>query len=192
MSKVILVGGYPGCGKDSVGRGIAQAIGAMYLNKNSLTDQALDNLLASCADGDYEQAVGLYEDRVQQFVYAGLMKSALENAKIGNSVVCCASFKTQLNDKGWVKQMQICTNTLGCDLEMVWVHSDEASAKKRLKADKSRRSKAHLENWTKFLASNSYEVPGISEAAHIIDGSSTSSESLPLQVDKYIDGLRSR
>jgi len=89
--RLIVIGGPIGTGKSSLARGLAEAMGAMWLR----TDEIRLREFARYRRGGQGFAEGLYAPAVSARVYQGLIRQAAQAVAHGQSVICDGTFSKQ-------------------------------------------------------------------------------------------------
>lgn len=188
-SKIILIGGAPGCGKVPISKQIAVALDAAYLNKNNISDYFAEALLKAHGCDKNDRDSEAYHTHVMPLEYNILINTALQNAELGNHVVCCAPFIHYFADKDWLARIDLYTKTLGAELVLAWVQSDAQSAKQRLTDKRAGYDQWKLNNWDEYIASNPYELPKMSHPITVINNIGQSEKALQNQVSTFIKQL---
>lgn len=189
-SKIILIGGAPGCGKVPISKQIAVALDAAYLNKNNISDYFAEALLKAHGCDKYDRDSDAYHTHVMPLEYNILINTALQNAELGNHVVCCAPFIHYFADKDWLARIDLYAKTLGAELVLAWVQADPQGAKQRLIEKQESYDHWKLNNWAKYLDTNPYELPEMSLPVTVINNIEQNNESLQVQVDHFIKQMQ--
>lgn len=188
-SKIVLIGGPPGCGKEPISKQIAMALNAAYLNKNNISDLFTEALLKAHGRDKYDRDSNIYHSHVMPLEYNILINTAFQNIEIGNHVVCCAPFIKYFADKDWLARINLYANTLGAELVLLWVQSDTESAKQRLTDKRAGYDQWKLNNWDEYIASNPYELPKMSHPITVINNIEQNEKSLQNQVNAFTQQL---
>ena len=98
--------GPAGSGKSSVARAFAADRCAVYVNKDSLAEALVEELLhAGGGDRDDRDSM-FYAERVMDLEYAGLLSVASDNLGLGYHVVLDAPFGKYLSEPDYIERMR--------------------------------------------------------------------------------------
>src|SRR5579859_926808 len=104
MPTVYFVIGPAGSGKSTVATLLAKQLGAVYLDKDSLTTYFTEALLAQAGNDPHERDNSeFYQSTVMDLEYATLLRVAGDNLRLGLSVVLDAPFVRYFPQEDYVE-----------------------------------------------------------------------------------------
>ena len=186
QKKLILIGGFPGSGKTHIGRILAKNVQAVFLDKDTISRFFTEALLGylGCEPSDRES--DLYIEKVRNHEYSTMMKLAMENLEVGNSVICSAPFILEFQSDKWVKDCSFDSSRMNAKLVAIWVHVDEITANERLIHRGAIRDNWKLGNWSAYTEQRPHVIPDFAFDCYLIDNSSDQKEPLNKQVEDFI------
>lgn len=127
---VWIVAGPPGSGKSTLGRAIARATGAMVVDQDVVTNPLMRQLAALVGAGDDLDHPGL-RGPVRAARYQCVIDIAVDNRRMGRSVVLIAPFTTEVSDQAAFTAMAAKLAPARVVLIWVTVPSELAMARRR-------------------------------------------------------------
>lgn len=184
----VLVSGDPACGKSHLGKALAGALAAAYLDQDTLTNplvEVVQELLHASTFDDPRLAAAVRAPR-----YETLWAGAEENLALGQPVVLVAPFTAERGDPAtW----QVAANRLtlaGGQPVLVWVYADTAICWRRMQDRGLRRDVEKIQAAARQeqVAINASQRKSTAPSApHIaVDGTAPTAES----VSKILGQLR--
>jgi len=146
----VLLTGWPGSGKTTVGRALAHDLGAALLDQDSLTGPMVDVVadLVGVSDLDDPRLAGPTRDAR----YESLLEVAEDNLRVGMPVVLVAPFTMERRDVGaWSTLDQRLRRAGGLPL-LVWLRVEPEVAVRRLRTRGADRDLGKLTDVSAFLA----------------------------------------
>ena len=152
---LVLVAGWPGCGKTHIAYEICRKTKFTYLDKDTLNGLMVDQMLIALGSplGSDERDSEIYAKKVRPLEYECLMTSVIENISLGISTVVSAPLINEFSDPHWRMNLKHdCETALGRTvlIHYVWVHAEEQVMKRRMIARRASRDTYKLENWDAF------------------------------------------
>jgi predicted kinase len=137
---LLLVMGTPGAGKSTVAKSLLKFYNLVYLDNNFIADN-ISNV--SRVDEDYR--------RLRKIVYDSLYRIAMENLKVGNSVLVDAPHVTHMRSQDWRAEISSLAIENGAALKIVRCYCSEEILKRRIEARGEPRDRWKLDHWSQFM-----------------------------------------
>jgi predicted kinase len=151
MLFAFVVVGAAGSGKSTVAVRIAERLGAVYLDKDSLAGPLVDAaMLAQGHSLEERESSRFYRERIMPAEYAALLAVACDNLRLGLSVVIDAPFAAFLDQPGYLRRAVRLANWPDVQVTVVQVFASEAETRRRLEERGLARDRAKLSNWDEF------------------------------------------
>jgi predicted kinase len=147
----VLVAGQPGAGKSTVGRALADRLGAALVDQDTVTGPLVAVVagLVGVQDLDDPRLAGPTRDAR----YEAIVAIAEENLGIGTPVVLVAPFTRERRDPEAWRALAARLQAAGGRPLLVWLQLAPETAIRRLRARGAARDLAKLADATSFLAS---------------------------------------
>jgi len=158
--KIILVAGFAGSGKSTIGKLISEKLKMPYLDKDTLTRYFTDQMLVENGTGKGDRESQYYTETINPLEYDTLIKVAVENIELGVSVILSAPFIRQLNEPNWFKsKIESFSPINNLIIKLVWIESSRETERIRLIDRDADRDQNKLENWDSYCDSiNSMKI----------------------------------
>lgn len=183
--KLILIGGVAGAGKTTIGKEIANRIGFL-VDKDSVvnrfTEKMLERLVSNVDEHEYETYLNQISDIECQIV----RNVAMDNIKLGRTVVCAAPFIKELSDIEWVECLRREVESHYADLVTVYLDVDFETSYKRIVERNADRDKWKIKNKMAYKSSFPSYKP---RADFYIDNDGRESKNTERKVDHLIAKL---
>jgi predicted kinase len=151
---IIIVAGFAGSGKSTIGKLISKNMRFAYLDKDTLTRYFTDEMLESKGVGKGDRESTYYTELINPLEYNTLVKVALENVELGISVVLSAPFIRQLNSSSWfADKVDEFSSLSDCKVKVVWIESSREIERIRLIDRNADRDLNKLDNWDEYCDS---------------------------------------
>jgi DNA-binding transcriptional regulator YhcF (GntR family)/predicted kinase len=175
--RVVLVGGYPGCGKSELARILTRQTGWPMIDKDTLTRPVVEAALEVLGRSPNDRESQTYLDRIRPTEYEAVAATTLENVECGNSAIVAAPFLREFKDQAWIDRTTSLLATHKAITTLVWVHCDADTMHRYMRQRGAARDAVKLADWPKYLDSIDLDMrPPVPHEA--VDNSSSST---PLQ-----------
>jgi len=148
---LVVVAGHAGSGKTWVGQRLAAAVGAAFLDKDTMTRPLVEGILLRATGNPHDRESELYLNEVRPLEYRCLQNAAFENLECGLSTVVAAPFVREVRDPDWRAEMELEASSRGGRFSLVWVRSDPDALYQRLVDRGTLRDEHKLTHWDEFV-----------------------------------------
>lgn len=184
----IIISGFAGSGKSTVGKHIAKKLNYTYLDKDTLSRDFTEKVLADNDSYEGDRESELYSKVINPIEYKTLVDTAIENMLLGNNVILSAPFIAQLKEDNWF-ETNISSLIRGeVKLSIIWIHTDEDTERIRLIDRNATRDKWKLENWNEYCTEIRTYRPK-DDSIYLFDNASLSDHSFHKQIEELIQWL---
>lgn len=152
--KCIITLGITGSGKSVIGKQIAKEKGYTFLDKDTLTENLVDYILQQTPRSQVAQdrESDFYIQTVRPIAYKGLLKTVIENLKIGQNVVIAADFYSEISQSDYLSQNPYFAQIKQlADLYVVDITVDHPTLLKRLITRNEPRDSWKIANWNTYV-----------------------------------------
>lgn len=147
---LVLIGGYPGTGKSSMGRSLAARTGWALLDKDVLSGD-LVSLLMEQLTGDCDDRYSReYFDDVRSFEYRSLIDTGLAQIAAGNSAILVAPFLREAPSQEWSDGLAALAGACDARLHWVWMTAGYRAMHQRLADRGLPRDRHKLHDWATY------------------------------------------
>lgn len=147
---IVMVSGYAGTGKSTVGKSIAKELGSVYLDKDTVGQGFTEKILKDNNSHEGDRESDIYHSEISPMEYETIINLAVENVSLGNDVVLTAPFISQLQEEDWVEINVLRYFEADVKLSVIWLYTDERTERVRLTERGSKRDKWKLDNWEEY------------------------------------------
>lgn len=154
MQNLVLIGGLPGSGKTTIGKQLAQRIGAAFLDKDTLCNDYTEAMLKISGHDTDDRDGAFYANHIRALEYDTLLEVAFENLSIGRSVVCVAPFTREFHNPDWEKHMREHQNVW-----LVWTVAQENVLRERIQKRNTPRDSWKLAHWQEWYNNKAVVIP---------------------------------
>jgi len=167
--------GVAGTGKSTLCKEILRRIHAVYLDNNYIADEFFPHT-----------RTGQSYNRLRPQLYSALYTIAVENLKIGNSVLLDSPHIKQVQTRSWRMLIKRLVNSANARLVIIRCFCSEKTLRERICQRGERRDVWKLKHWRKFLTQEPLDAP-ISFPHLDINTESPIAKYLPLVVDYILN-----
>jgi predicted kinase len=153
----VLLTGWPGSGKSTVGRALARRLGAALVDQDTLTGPLVDVVADLVGVHDLDDVRLAGPTRAAR--YEAVAAVAEENLRVGTPVVLVAPFSRERRDLHAWEALERRLRAAGGSPLLVWLHLDPAAVVDRLRARGAPRDVPKLADPSSFLAGLDQAVP---------------------------------
>ena len=148
---VILTIGFPGSGKSTVARTIANSLGATYLDKDTICNGFTGLLLELNGESaNARENSTLYKEKIMPMEYQTLFKAANDTLSSNQFIVIDAPFISFFDDPSFIKNQREALNWADVNVCVVEVTASLDITKERLIQRGEKRDLWKLDNWESF------------------------------------------
>jgi predicted kinase len=165
--KLVLLGGYPGTGKSTIGKRLAQAMHAVWIDKDAATSLMTEHLLMSMQCNKDDRESDTYVQYVKPLEYATLLGISYDNLSVGHSIICTAPFSSQFCDHQWIDRTIDRAAEYDADLSLIWLTADAAVTRSRIINRGAGRDRWKLAYWENYLHALSVSTPSHNQIIHV-------------------------
>ncbi|UKD50844.1 ATP-binding protein (plasmid) [Amycolatopsis sp. FU40] len=148
---VLLVGGYAGSGKSTLGAILARRARWALLDKDSASSAVVEAALQALGHSPHDRESALYRDVLRPAEYQALITSVMENVDAGNSVIATAPFVAELADPRWCRHLREQLDARGARLHTAWIRCDADTMYRNITRRGAHRDAGKLADWDGYL-----------------------------------------
>ncbi|WP_296210743.1 ATP-binding protein [Psychrobacter sp. UBA3480] len=190
MRKLILVGGPAGSGKSRFSEDLAESLGAVFLDKDTMSHAFSPKILSILGQASTDRESDVYQDKVAPLEYATLEALAVDNISLRTTdVICNAPFMEQFLDDAWLDRLEEIIKPFDAILVLVWMSTDADLAKTRLVSRNEARDNWKLANWDAHNEVTGYNPPATSKPLHVIENKTDDALVLESQLSTFVKNL---
>lgn len=153
---LLLIGGFAGTGKSTLGQEIARLSGFAFFDKDTLTAPLVERLLDALGSpaGIHDRDSQVYLTQVRPSEYACFLNAVTESVGLGVSTVAVAPFLHEMSDTGWRKEFEAacCSGETVAHVHYLWVFATDETLRYRLRQRGFARDLAKLQDWDQYAA----------------------------------------
>jgi len=192
MKKMIVVAGVAGSGKSYVGKEISRRLeNCIYIDKDTQTRYIVDELLKCLGHSETDRESKDYIEKIRPLEYKCLIKEGLENIELDKNCVLSAPFIKEINDESYFQDLNDELEFEDATLKLIWVYTDENSARKRIIDRNAVRDQNKINNWDQYVQNVKHEKPShLTIDYFIIDNRLESEEAIIPQLEKAIEFIK--
>ncbi|MET9260359.1 AAA family ATPase [Amycolatopsis sp. NPDC004079] len=170
---VLLVGGYAGTGKTTLGAILARRTRWPLLDKDSTTRDVVEAALHALGHSPHDRESALYREILRPAEYRALITAVLENVDVGVSVIATAPFTAELADPDWCRCLRSQVETRGARLHAAWIRCDPDTMLRNITDRDAARDAGKLSEWDAYLAGLDPRYAPALEGSRVIDNNTT-------------------
>ena len=154
MKKLIIICGFAGAGKTTLGKALAQKLGYAFVDKDTISEGFTEYILSkSCQTKNSRESV-LYKTELNRIEYVSTLKVCKDIMEPGLNVVGALPLASQIeNYEKWKLLTVIAGLPFDTEIKFVWIKHDSNREKKNLTDRQSVRDIYKLSNWDEYIAS---------------------------------------
>lgn len=185
---LVLVAGAPASGKTYIAKQIAKKTKSTYLDKDTISTFSTEILLTSLGSNINDRESEIYLNNIKDIEYKTLIKTAIENLEVVDTVICSAPFIGQILNQGWLDDLASDLEAIDAELVVIWVKVDIAAAKERILSRGENRDIWKLSNWAEYSRTTPHNEINSNYPVQVIDNSNTLQIPLEEQINQFIAG----
>uniref|UniRef100_UPI003F4960B6 AAA family ATPase n=1 Tax=Amycolatopsis sp. CA-096443 TaxID=3239919 RepID=UPI003F4960B6 len=170
---VLLVGGYAGSGKSTLGAILVRRTRWALVDKDSATRDVVEAALHALGHSPHDRESALYRELLRPAEYRALTCAVLENVDAGNSVVATAPFTAELNNPEWCRHFRGQVEARGARLHAAWIRCDPDTMHRNITERGASRDTGKLSDWDAYLAGLDLRYSPALDGGRVIDNNST-------------------
>ncbi|MFC0626321.1 AAA family ATPase [Kribbella deserti] len=150
---VLLIGGYAGCGKTTLGRALARRTGWPMLDKDTTTRPVVEAALAALGLSATDRESEAYRTLIRPAEYEALMAGMAENLRCGTSCIVTAPFVAEFASPSWCESARARIGALGGTAHFAWIDCDADTLRSHIVERGAARDEAKLAGWNTWIGS---------------------------------------
>jgi predicted kinase len=191
MKKLIIVAGVAGSGKSYIGKEIAKRLdNCLYLDKDTQTRFLVDKFLKYLGHDETDRESQEYLQTIRPLEYKCLLKQGLENLELGKDCILSAPFIKEISEEDYFQNLSDELEFEDGMLKLIWIYTDEESARKRIIDRNAKRDENKINNWNDYVKNVNHNKPDLDMDIFIIDNRLESEEDILSQLDKAIKFIK--
>jgi len=191
MKKMIIVAGVAGSGKSYIGKEIAKKIeNCVYLDKDTQTRFLVDKFLKCLGHNETDRESQEYLQNIRPLEYECLLKQGLENLELDKDCILSAPFIKEINEESYFKDLNDELEFEDAMLKLIWIYTDEESARKRIIDRNAKRDENKINNWNDYIKNVNHNKPQLDIDMFIIDNKVEAEEDILSQINKVIEFIK--
>lgn len=155
-TKFIIISGFAGSGKTTIGKELSRVLGYMYVDKDTLTTRYTDYILIEKGSNSGDRESDLYVNQIREIGYKTTFDLCMENLELGNDVILSIPFIQEIKDyqkfERLVDMKKIQNSDI--DLKIVWIKHNIDLEHIRIEKRGEERDKYKLEHWEEYSKKN--------------------------------------
>lgn len=155
-TKFIIISGFAGSGKTTIGKELSRVLGYMYVDKDTLTTRYTDYILIEKGSNSGDRESDLYVNQIREIGYKTAFDFCMENLELGNDVILSIPFIQEIKDYQKFERlvdMKKFQNS-DIDLKIVWIKHNIDLEHIRIEKRGEERDKYKLEHWEEYSRKN--------------------------------------
>ncbi len=191
MKKLIIIAGVAGSGKSYIGQEIAKKLNnCAYLDKDTQTRFLVDKFLECLGHNETDRESQEYLQEIRPLEYECLLKQGFENLELGKDCILSAPFIKEVNEENYFQDLNDELEFEDAILKLIWIYTDEESARKRIIDRNAKRDENKINNWNDYVKNVNHNKPNLSMDIFIIDNRLEPDEDILSQIDKAIKFIK--
>ena len=191
MKKLIIIAGDAGSGKSYIGQEIAKKLNnCAYLDKDTQTRFLVDKFLECLGHNETDRESQEYLQEIRPLEYECLLKQGFENLELGKDCILSAPFIKEVNEENYFQDLNDELEFEDAILKLIWIYTDEESARKRIIDRNAKRDENKINNWNDYVKNVNHNKPNLSMDIFIIDNRLEPDEDILSQIDKAIKFIK--
>ena len=154
MKQLIIVCGFAGAGKTTIGKALAKKLGYAFVDKDTISEDFTDYILSKNGEAKGGRESFLYSAEINRLEYVTGLKVCKDIIENGVNVVAALPLALQIESyEKWKLFAILAGLPSDYDIKFVWIKHDIEKEKLNLFARKSKKDKYKLANWDEYAAS---------------------------------------
>lgn len=150
---LLLVGGYAGSGKSTLGRALSEATRWSLVDKDTTARPLAEQLLSALGQDPNDRHSSIYLEKVRPVEYRSTLQAAFAQVECGLSTIVTAPFLLEMSSDSWISQMDSRCRSANCRPVYVWVDCDKDTMRARIEKRGAARDSWKLANWEAYQSS---------------------------------------
>jgi len=191
MKKLIIVAGVAGSGKSYIGKEVAKKLdNCIYLDKDTQTRFLVDKFLGCLGHNETDRESQEYLQNIRPLEYECLLKQGLENLELSKDCILSAPFIKEINEESYFQDLNDELEFEDAMLKLIWIYTDEESARKRIIDRNAKRDENKINNWNDYVKNVNHNKPDLDFNMFMIDNRLESEEDILSQIDNAIEFIK--
>lgn len=154
MKQLIIICGFAGAGKTTIGKALAQKLGYAFVDKDTLSEDFTKYILTKSKAGKARFESFLYSAEINRVEYITGLKVCKDIIENGVNVVAAFPFALHIENYQKWKLLTILANfPSDIEVKFVWIKHNIELEKFNLFSRKLQRDENKLQNWEDYAAS---------------------------------------
>lgn len=189
-TKFIIISGFAGSGKTTIGKELSRVLGYMYVDKDTLTTRYTDYVLIEKGSNSGDRESDLYVNQIREIGYKTAFDLCMENLELGNDVILSIPFIQEIKDyQKFEKLVDIQKfRNLAIDLKIVWIKHNIDLEHIRIEKRGEERDKYKLEHWEEYRQKN--KDIKIDDKYNIYELANDDLDNFNIKIEKILEWIR--
>lgn len=189
-TKFIIISGFAGSGKTTIGKELSRVLGYMYVDKDTLTTRYTDYVLIEKGSNSGDRESDLYVNQIREIGYKTAFDLCMENLELGNDVILSIPFIQEIKDyQKFEKLVDIQKfRNLAIDLKIVWIKHNIDIEHIRIEKRGEERDKYKLEHWEEYRQKN--KDIKIDDKYNIYELANDDLDNFNIKIEKILEWIR--
>lgn len=189
-TKFIIISGFAGSGKTTIGKELSRVLGYMYVDKDTLTTRYTDYVLIEKGSNSGDRESDLYVNQIREIGYKTAFDLCMENLELGNDVILSIPFIQEIKDYQKFERLVDIQKfrNLAIDLKIVWIKHNIDLEHIRIEKRGEERDKYKLEHWEEYSKKN--KDIKIDDKYNIYELANDDLDNFNIKIEKILEWIR--